>query len=204
MTLRLVNGGEGSPDPHPEAAEASGPAISVDLRRLQPLEIVLLSRYAIGSDASTDGFPSIDACCESLTQQLRELPETDLSYARIVYNTFASSPYPIDRMTIGLNLRGMTLADHDTGFELWSQLVRDENWRVRRDVYEQINTRFQDINRPPALVFAEEGLTIDDAGQLRDQYIEAAHPTGQFAIGRTALSEALEEATKSFHSFTIV
>jgi len=182
--------------------EITHPAIAVDLRQLRPLEIVLISRYA--SESSTDGFPAIDACCENIKRQLRELPQIDLPFACNVYRTFAMSPYPADRLIIGFNLRGMTLADHDTGLALWSQLVRDEHPVVRRDVFEQIQRHFDDPARPPEHGLAEEGLLLDEAEQLRNAHIGAQYAAGQYVVERTAMAEALEEATNSFHSFGTV
>lgn len=177
-------------------------AIAVDLTQLRPVEVVLLCRYA--SESSTDEFPSIDACCEDIKRQLRELPEADLPFARKVYFTFATSTNPADRLIIGFNLRAMTLADRETGLALWSQLVRDEHPVVRRDVYEQIQRHFDDPARLPEHGLAEEGLRLDEGERLRDAYIRAQYAAGQHVVERTAVAEALEEATSSFRSFGMV
>lgn len=190
------------PEDTRSTAEHPRPAIAVDLSRLRPLEIVLLSRYA--SESSTDGFPAIDACCEDIQRQLRELPRTDLPFARKVYRTFAMSTHPADRLIVGFNLRGMTLADHDTGFALWSQLVRDEHPVVRRDVYEQIQRHFDNPARSPESALAEEGLRLDEAEQLRDAFIRAQYAAGQYVVARTVVADALEQATNSFRSFGTV
>lgn len=199
--VALLGGDRGLTEPEDTRStpENTRPAIAVDLSRLRPLEIVLLSRYA--SESSTDGFPAIDACCEDIQRQLRELPRTNLPFARKVYRTFAMSTCPADRLIIGFNLGGMTRADHDTGLALWSQLVRDEHPVVRRDVYEQIQRHFDDPAQPPESGLAKEGLRLEEAEQLRDAFIRAQYAAGQYVVERTVVAEALEQATASFRSF---
>lgn len=181
-----------------DAPAKESPAITLDVTKLQPLEIVLACRYI--HDMPLDGFPAFDHLADELERQLENLPKIDLPFARTVYGTFAMSPHPADRLNVGLMLPQLTLVDHDAGFSLWHQLVRDEHPTVRRDVYRPIHKHLTNTNRPPEQGLNEEGLTLADGHQLRDAFLSAQYPDGRHVIGQTPIAEALEEATRSFVS----
>jgi hypothetical protein len=170
----------------------------LDIRKLQPVEVVLLSRYATNS--STGDFPTLDCWAVKFERHVECLPETDLAFAREVYSTFAVSPFPIDRLNLGHMIRYLTRADHDAGVSLWHQLVRDEHFKVRRVAYDPVRSCLRDRQRPPEERLAELGLTLTDAHRLRDAFIDAQFPCGRHIVSRTAIAEALETATESFAS----
>jgi hypothetical protein len=182
---------------HSPLAEES-PAITLNLTKLQPIEIVLACRYL--HDMPLDGFPTFDHLADELERQLENLPKIDLAFARTVYGAFAMSTHPADRLNVGLMLRHLTLVDHDAGFSLWRQLVRDEHPTVRRDVYRPIHKHLTSTARSAEQGLTEEGLTLADGHQLRDAFLGAQYPDGCHAIGQTAIAEALDEATRSFVS----
>jgi hypothetical protein len=174
------------------------PPLSLDIRRLKPLEIVLIRRCA--HHMPLDGFPAFDQLAAELEEQLEDLPQTDLPFAREVYNTFAMSPYAIDRLHVGLLLPQLTLADHDTGFALWHQLVRDEHPTVQRDTYQPIR---EHLTKPEPTAIEElgrNGLTLADGHRLRSAFIDAQYLGGRHVIDQTPATEALQEATHSFES----
>jgi hypothetical protein len=186
---------------HDELAEDS-PAIAINITKLQPLEIVMACRYV--HNMPLDGFPAFDQLADELEQQLERLPQIDLAFAREVYGVFATSPYPADRLNVGLILRQLTLVDHDSGFALWHQLVRDEHPTVRRDVYRPIYRHLTSTERSAEQSLSEEGLTLADGHQLRDAFIGAQYPDGCYVIDQTPVAEALREATRSFVSIARV
>jgi hypothetical protein len=167
--------------------------VYLHLRRLRPVEIVLICRHI--HDLPIDGFPVFGRLVVELEKQLIDLLRTDLPFARRVYKTFAISPFPADRLTIVLLVRWLTLADHDAGFSLWHQLVRDENPTVRQEAYEPIHQHLTNTARPPAEGLKHEGLTLTDGQALRDAFT-SAHQTGHFHIIRhTIITDTLREAT---------
>jgi hypothetical protein len=172
--------------------------LTVDVRRLKPLEIVLARRFV--HDMPLDGFPAFDGLAEQLEQQLEALPQADLPFAQEVYGTFASSPYAIDRLNVGLMLRPLTLVDHATGFALWNQLVRDEHPTVRRDVYQPIQNHLERTDRSAEEGLAEEGLTLADGHHLRNAFIGAFYIGGCHVVAETDITATLQEATHSFDS----
>jgi hypothetical protein len=178
------------------------PAISVDVRRLQPLEIVLMRRYV--HEMPLDGFEAFDELAEDLERQLAMLPRTDLPFALTVYGAFAASPYPIDRLHLGLIVRSLTQADHDTGYAFLRQLVRDKIPGVRRDCYETIDhhLRRTDITAEEGL--AQEGLTLADGHQLRDDHHRAESHGDFYIVDENDVTEPLREATDSLVSITRV
>jgi hypothetical protein len=176
-------------------ALASEPPISLNLRRLQPVEIVLLCRHVYR--LPIDGFPLFNRLTIALEKQLIDLPRADLPFGRRVYETFAMSPLPVDRLTIALLVRWLTLVDHNAGFSLWHRLVRDQDPTVRQEAYEPIHHHFTHPHRPPAEGFEQEGLTLADAHALRAAFTRA-HQTGHcHVIGQTAVTDTLRETTHS-------
>jgi hypothetical protein len=168
--------------------------ISLNLRQLQPLEIVLICRHI--HSLPLDGFPAFGRLVVAVENQLVDLPRADLPFARRVYQTFAMSPFPVDRLTIALLVRCLTLVDHDAGFSLWHQLVRDHNRTVRQEAYEPIHHHFTHPQRPPAEGFEQDGLTLADAHALSDAFTRA-HQTGHYhVIGHTAVTDTLREAPR--------
>jgi hypothetical protein len=184
---------------------ANSPVIQIDFMRLQPIEIVLLSRVA--TESSTSAFPAIDECADDFQRQLSELPNADLTFAREVCAAFAQSPFPVDRDTLARHLiQPMTLADHDFGFSLLHQLVRDQHPEVRSEAYSEVlhSLNGEDIHgneRPVEEALAELGLTVEDAHELTHAFINAQYQNNLHAIGQTALAEDLQEATRSFQGF---
>jgi hypothetical protein len=167
--------------------------------RLQPLEIFIMRRYV--HDMPLDGFPGCDELASELQRQLTVLPQTNLIFARNVYGTFAQSPYPIDRLNVGLMFRSLTRVDHETGLALWSQLVRDGNPVVRRDVFEPMRSHVDSADGSVEEGRAQEGLTLADGNQLRDEFIRAHYLGGCHVVGHAAITDALREATHSVESF---
>lgn len=190
----------GSADRDANHDEPSGchPPLGIQVRHLRPLEIVLIRRYV--HNMPVEGFPAFDRLADELERQLKALPQTDLSFALEVFDTFAMSPYPADRLHAGLLLRYLTRVDHDAGFTLWHQLVRDEHPVVRRDVYEPIHRHLTSISRPAEQGLAEEGLTLADGHELRDAFIGAQYLGGCHVVGKAAINKTLQEATRSFES----
>lgn len=178
------------------------PPLTIDVRRLHPMEIVIARRYV--HEMPAEGFDAFDDLADQLDQQLEDLPTTDLPFAREVYGTFATSPYPIDRINVGLMLRPLTLVDHATGLRLWNQLVRDEHPAVRRDIYGQISIHLDGTEGDPEVGLAKQGLTLADGQQLRVAFIAAGNGEGLHIIGETNNTEALREATRSFETIARV
>jgi hypothetical protein len=174
------------------------PAITIDIARLKPQEIVLLGRIA--TSAQTEGFPALDRCAEDFWRQLKSLPQVDLPFAREVCQAFAISPFPIDRLNLGQLLRSLTVTDHEAGFLHWHRLVRDENPAIRRETYQLVHERLTHSERPPDAGLAEEGLSVADAWRLRDAFVAAQLGENVYVVEQTHVGEILREATVSFAS----
>lgn len=101
-------------------------------------------------------------------------------------------------------LSPLTLVDHATGLRFWSQLVRDEHLAVRRDVYGQISIHLDGTEGDPEVGLAEEGLTLADGHQLRAAFIAAGNGDRLHTIGKTNITEALREATRSLETIVRV
>jgi hypothetical protein len=182
--------------------EVGSPGVAVDVTRLQPQEIVLLSRVATSSQ--TDEFPALDRCAEDFWRQLEELPRIGLVFAREVCRVFATSPFPIDRLNLAQLLRPLTVVDHDTGFALWHQLVRDENPNVRREIYQQVHECLSRPHDVRDVDLADLGLTLADAHELRDAFVSAQLGENLNVVEQSALGRAMREATTSFASLATI
>lgn len=142
---------------------------SIDLERLTPAEIVLLSAVFTDGGVIMDraSYPNINAWGH-IDHRTHELAERDPARGRAIYEAYSQSERSDDRSWFleSLLRRYVALAPEAGAFDIWGRLVTDPAGHVRRRARQELVDAFSDDEKVTTDRLAEVGLTLHDAGQL--------------------------------------
>jgi hypothetical protein len=151
----------------PVEAEIIAPIFPA-VEQLAADEVLAMHRQARESHAELD---------RPLASYLEWSPRYNLPRARELYTAFAEAPAAEDRVQAGYMIAFLTPYDHELGVQLWSQLLRDPDQRVREAALEELHRPLADdrAHGADAGQWIEKfGITWEDACLLYTDFVEAS------------------------------